>query len=305
MWPFTKSYCANCGKQVAGYTKFVKKNGKLLYYLCLDCEEKYKRVTNGSNHYPDTPAEVQAVIAGRDKSFKRSDSDPLESEDTRDHSADKKKDLIVLIGGILALVLGVVIGLSETIGAIFALVGIILSVMAIKAYGDDNRRVNVRFDEKTSTLFLLKRDPEVAKAVKIVADEDIQMIHEEEQLHYASATVGGITTGGFYTTGGQDYAASRGKNGFFRLEFEKHIILQIQLTDALYEQAKHSLIAGYLNEKKQIEMKQHVTLTKEEEETMMIKYQVSGWVGNEIANKGKPTKEKCKAILAWMCGNDA
>ena len=32
---FKRSYCAGCGKPVGGPTKFVKKNGKLLYYLCI------------------------------------------------------------------------------------------------------------------------------------------------------------------------------------------------------------------------------------------------------------------------------
>ena len=69
---FKKSYCANCGKPVGGPTKFVKKNGKLLYYLCMDCESAYKKVTNGADNYPDTQDGVKAVIAGKDTSFTRS-----------------------------------------------------------------------------------------------------------------------------------------------------------------------------------------------------------------------------------------
>lgn len=303
---FKRSYCANCGKQVAGYTKFVRKNGKLLYYLCMDCEEKYKRITNGSNHYPDTPAEVQAVISGRIKSFNRSDSDPLEPADDSDHTADKKKDLLVLLGCIAALVLGFLLMKAgeSSVGAILMVPGLLLFIPAIRAYLQDRNRETMRYDGKTCTLFLLNRSPDAAKAIKIVADEDLAMRKEEEQLHYASATVGGITTGGFYTTGGGIRTKSLGKTGFFRLEFEGHDIWQIQLNDALYEQAKRSALARYLNEKKQIEVKISAPMTDEEVEQTLITYEASGMLTNKALNKGRPTREKCQAILDWMCGKN-
>ena len=86
---FKRSYCAGCGKPVGGPTKFVKKNGKLLYYLCMDCESAYKRITNGSNDYPDTEAGLKAVMAGTDTSFTRSEYISKTPEDVKRFFGDQ------------------------------------------------------------------------------------------------------------------------------------------------------------------------------------------------------------------------
>lgn len=316
--------CANCGKEVADQdnwvtalvsllpgavstTKFVKKDGKLLYYLCMDCEKKYKSITNGSNRYPETVAGVQAVLSGKDDSFKRSESDYVEGDDDRDHTADKKKDRILMAASAVALVIGFLLIAADaaSVGAVFVLIGLIMLPLSLKAYFGDRNREYVRYIDNSSTLILLKRNPEINKAVKIVEAKDIEIKHEEEKLHYASATVGGFTTGGFYTTGGYDYVASAKKNGKFCLKFENHAIWRIQLDDDLYEQAKRSPIAGYLNNEKQIVLRSNIPLSAEEEKQMLNDMQSTGYIRNEIINKRLPTQQKCKEILDWMCGKDA
>ena len=165
----------------------------------------------------------------------------------------------------------------------------------------------VKFDEKTATLTILERNPEIAKAVKIVNDKNISVGYEPEKLHYGSVSVGGVTTGGFYKTGGYNTFSSSGKSGYVYLDYLGHMIRYIQLDNQLYELAQGSSIAAYLNGSKQIQVVNPVSLSIDDVKGV---FDSSGHLGagaNTVMQKSKqgyPSHQKCWEILHWICGEN-
>ena len=227
------------------------------------------------------------------------------------HSKSIAAPVILIVLGIAGVVSAIICfssGSGEA-GAFLFLFGIIFIPLGISILKGNEFHKTLDFakmDEKDSSMLILSgRNPILRKQILIKADYDYNVKYIPEELHYASATVGGVTTGGFYKTGGEHQVTSAGKNGFCRLEYGKYFISTIQLTDELYKLAKASPISGYLNSKKQIVVKDHVNLSDVETKRMIDQYEKTGYIGNEFAKKGMPTYEKCKAIRDWICGKDA
>lgn len=156
------------------------------------------------------------------------------------------------------------------------------------------------------------------KFIKIKEYRALQLGYEPQRLHFGSATVGGVTTGGFYTTGGHNVIESSTKTGRYQFMLADSgrrnngytiAISRIQLTDALYKEAENSSIAKYLNAETQtIEMNTRVYLSEAEKMSVLNKADkltrgtplTSGMTLN--FSEGMPTYQKCQEILNWMCG---
>ena len=91
-------------------------------------------------------------------------------------------------------------------------------IMAVKSAEQiENRKNACRRAEKyvsyhNQTLFVTKRDPEIANIFTIQPYRKTQYGYSPEKLIYTGATVGGVTTGGWHKSGGfyaRDRAAGR------------------------------------------------------------------------------------------------
>ena len=60
---FSKTICGVCGGTIKGqYLKINDKSGKILYNLCVDCNQKFRMVTQDKLAYPVDPAETKQII---------------------------------------------------------------------------------------------------------------------------------------------------------------------------------------------------------------------------------------------------
>ena len=220
-------------------------------------------------------------------------------------SKNKAIPIILMVLGGIAIAVGIYLGLESGIFVVFfGLIFFALGMSIFKANGLVALEKEIVYIKSLNTVVLKKRTPDVRKVISIVPAKDYTISHVPEELHYASVTVGGVTTGGTYTTGGYDNISSK-KNGLYEMKYGKdNSVYKIDLSDELYTEAKNSPISQYLNTMKQIVVESHDGLSEAESKSMLHNLETTGWVGNEYAKIGKPTKEKCQAILDWMCGYD-
>ena len=127
-----------------------------------------------------------------------------------------------------------------------------------------------------------------------------QISYKPLQVHIGSATVGGVTSGGVYTTGDYHYISGEHTNGLCRLEYTGCIVAKIQLSEPLYAEAKKSSIKKYLNSEKQIEVIKPETVSTSDLEIAYKLLNETGYVGNKFAKNGYPKYEKCKEIMDWI-----
>lgn len=191
----------------------------------------------------------------------------LIKESTKEYRSKKAKQkyhrnngflrFLFLLLGVGSIVLGIYIADSDNFGVFLMFFGILFialgiwwntiirPILELRASGKVASFVS--FDYNSEILTVSKRDPEIAKSIKIVNDKDVTIDYEPEKLHIGAVTVGGVTTGGTYTTGGYHYISSIKDNGKCSLEYCDNLIKKIQLSKDLYEQAKTSDIAEYLD----------------------------------------------------------
>lgn len=164
--------------------------------------------------------------------------------------------------------------------------------------------------KNTSEPTLKKRGKGCSAYIVIKECTDKHIGYESPKLHFGSATVGGVTSGGFYTTGGGNKTLAESKTGRYSLcvveENKKYYqIKRIRLTDELYHEAQNSRIAKYLDS-----------------ETQSIQIPQSNYVSSIDMNNainwasGKPVNgvfvlpssgisyDVCKEIHDWICGKD-
>ena len=150
-----------------------------------------------------------------------------------------------------------------------------------------------------SILTLKKRDPAISKIVKIAKDHDVSIKHEPETLHVGAVSVGGVVSGGTYTTGGYNYVSDDGASGYYRLEYDGHMIKTIQLDHTLFLQAKDSPIAQYLNNKEETIVVVTKPVLNQWEQDIAFKMLQSGYMDPAL-KRGYPNQAKCMNILTWM-----
>lgn len=199
--------------------------------------------------------------------------------------------------------------LGYLVASFVAVVVLVISIRQATRETDKKELLNLiaSYDPQTSSIKLSGRSTELKPYLKATKSYDLSMAYEPEKLHIGAVSVGGVTTGGTYKTGGYDYISSIKHNGMYKIEFlvDKtndiwHTVNTIQLSNALYEEAKNSSIAQYLNhEKKAIEVKCDVYHTQDEiKRAFDSKGYGSEW--SKLANSGLPTREKAEKIIQWI-----
>ena len=218
--------------------------------------------------------------------------------------------IILTVLGVIAIIIGIILiaSGSSAIGAYPLVIGLIPLVLGAQIVKGNKKKMAIkesglRFIDESGTLEIKERKPEVANVVKIQTDYDAIVKYEPVKLHVGAVTVGEVTSGGAFTTGGYNYLAGTKKNGKYKLTAFGQTIRQIQLSDEQYLSAKQSNIAKYLNDKHQIEVIVHVYRTDEEMRSMIQNLQKSSYLyGGETMKKGYPSYEKCMEIMDWLCG---
>lgn len=224
----------------------------------------------------------------------------------------KKMLLYVIVGMLGVLIIANMFVSSFGIGSVlfFAAMGGIGGFATYKAVTIQTAYNNGLKDalDGNGCLFVKKRGNMWSDFIKIVGVKNTYLGYEPKKLHYGSATVGGVTSGGFFTTGGYNKVVGETKSGKYSLRFEGKIISTISLSSDLYEQAKHSNIAKYINEStRRIEVFTKVQRTKEETEALLANAtKLATGVALESGMalddwRGFPSKEKCQEIYKWLC----
>ena len=162
----------------------------------------------------------------------------------------------------------------------------------------------VSYDEDSSVLTLLKRDSRVSRIVKIKKDHDISIKHEDETLHIGAVSVGGVVSGGAYTTGGYDYISDDGHNGLYKLTYGYcSTIKKIKLDAELFKQAQNSNIAQYLDDTdNSIRVEDEPVMSNFERE-MAFNMLQAGHI-DSVLKRGYPSHAKCVQILNWITTSD-
>ena len=172
------------------------------------------------------------------------------------------------------------------------------AVQALRGY--------VYYDKEKQILTVEKRLPEFERAITLTPVHDTYIKKNPEKLHYGSATVGGVTTGGFYKTGGNDYLSTGSNTGTYMFRYKANgsegVVSRIALSDDLYKEAKNSSISGFLNADKQIVLVQRKSLSKVEVDMMMIRANAGTYQLNAMLDY--PTQEKCRRVIDWLSGRN-
>ena len=124
------------------------------------------------------------------------------------------------------------------------------------------------------------------------------MNYNPEQLHYGSVSVGGVTTGGFYKTGGNYTTSNVKKSGYKRLCYTGQGIVSIKLTDELLNQAKEDS-----NISKFIEVDKIQIIGR----SSSLNHDYLSYTNNRSFSIGLETgipEQDCRQILFWICGGN-
>ncbi|MBR3017644.1 MAG: hypothetical protein IKH57_11325 [Clostridia bacterium] len=173
------------------------------------------------------------------------------------------------------------------------------------------------YDAEKEVLTLSSKGPLLIKYIAIKEFMNYTTETTPIKVHFGSATVDGVTTGGFYTTGGQTVFGGSVHSGQWKMLYTgpvvsapanhtgEYLIRTIQLRDQLYEQAKRSEIQMYLDDRKQIVVVQGggAFSTDREMAALETKHMMANLNSLEVQDKvksGYPSREKCEIIYNWL-----
>ncbi len=183
-----------------------------------------------------------------------------------------------------------------------------------------NRKFYVLRDEKTKDYYFL--DSKLSKVfiqrpnLELIKLTDTNYHYNEEKLVYTSATVGGITTGGFHVEGG-DYSKQQYSTGKYAIsnciahkEVENICINEIYLNSDLLAKAKESSLEKYIDGKSNRMSLQH-ELSIQTQKNLDIAA-LSGdasldGIYNKMLSIARAevslTKDECIEIKNWLLAN--
>ncbi len=210
------------------------------------------------------------------------------------------------LGGGALIVIGAICFYGENwlFGIAVAAVGFVLTSMFISDGRKRNERFNahMEFNGAKQELSVIKRGQAFREFVKIKQVMDYVEGYEPEKLHFGAATVGGITTGGTYKTGGYNYIAGTKETGKYILNLllYKQDIKTITLSPELAKEARKSKI------KKYVDKSGVIAVVEDSSSSVTIPDYAAGnealtmdFIKRQVL-AGYPTYEKCKEILDWL-----
>lgn len=154
-------------------------------------------------------------------------------------------------------------------------------------------------------MFLRRRGQKLAKAIKIVDDKHDIIRYKPEEHIYTGATVGGITMGSVNKVGGYNYVSGTKQTGKYQIYYAGELIKSITLDSDLYNIAKNSKIAKYIDGHKIIIVESVISpatrLLAGSGQKDMAKQMMSI---DSSHGYGFPSYEKCIEIVNWICGID-
>ncbi len=161
------------------------------------------------------------------------------------------------------------------------------------------------YDSKKGEVQIKKRGVPLCLAISVQEVVDRVTRYAPEKLHFGAVTVGGVTTGGTYKTGGF-YQGEKIHTGKYALVYNNSFIKTIKLPPELVEEAKKASIKKYLDQDGKIVVVDDtkatdglpadiaVNLAKNSMDAYLAYTQPYKW-------SHYPSQEKCKEILDWLC----
>lgn len=161
---------------------------------------------------------------------------------------------------------------------------------------------NMNYNSEKKEIYVIKRGRVFLEALKIIDMEITVEAYAPEKQHFGAVTVGGVTTGGTYKTGGYTYAVGTAKTGKCALAYGKEEVQTIKLSPELAKKAKRSEIQKYVDGDGVIEIIRPTSSASLPDYFAYIKdvrtYKYA--LQKETVKQLYPTKEKCVAILNWL-----
>lgn len=163
---------------------------------------------------------------------------------------------------------------------------------------------------KGNSVTVIKRTPELAKSIEIREYTYRQKYHEEAELVYTGATVGGVHMGGFHVNPESQENGQFVKSGKYDLILVPYnlCISQLILTDELVEEAKKDTIMKFFlkdnilfleyDASVEEEVSQHLLSTAENLKEKTI---AENYFRTSLANK-KLSLAHCQHIRNWLGG---
>lgn len=155
---------------------------------------------------------------------------------------------------------------------------------------------------KGHTLHVYKRSKRISKLISIKKTRTYVYRQNPEELHFDSISIGGVTTGNVYKTGG-DYSVRSWNEGRYLLLYMNNpyfAIHSIVLSDEIADKAKISNISTYLNDNTiEVITKSVISPTTKVLAEGGHHVQAINQMNMDNA-KCYPTKAKCKSIINWL-----
>ena len=206
-------------------------------------------------------------------------------------------------------------------GFVFGLIlstvcGLILAYMASKQ-SEINTMKETKdmeiIDYRDGYIALNKRTNNNGNVLKVVADREYSMKDHPAELVYTSATVGGITTGGFHVNEAYRTESIGGKTGtyYISLRGTDHDtrVKKIRIQSDMIESAKADPVVKEFLDGTTLTLKHNVpvSIPTEIKKTAegflkMGRYDVAAKLYRPYTKACELTQEECKAVVAWMSG---
>lgn len=160
-------------------------------------------------------------------------------------------------------------------------------------------------------LYIDRQHEKISTQFSIIPHKSKSYDYVPEELHVGAVTVGGITTGGTYKTGGYIHEKSY-NSGKYDLCYANYghnepqvVVKEIVLSTQLAEKARNSPISQYLKGNSIIVVNEVEPSAINGMMMYMGKTTSALTLMEQEKSEGYPTKEKCEAILKWLSGSSA
>ena len=148
------------------------------------------------------------------------------------------------------------------------------------------KELGVNYVVDTNILYVSKTGPVLTNCLKIVEARDIITKYEEEKTHFGAVTVGGVTTGGTYKTGGYSYNTVGEKNGYYLLLYYGSPVCRVEFTnEEVIQKCKKSNAGSHLYGNS----------------IQIYDPEVAKYSPHTPPSKESPSYKMCKDVLDFLC----